>query len=117
MVSDVHALVRLVVVWSEDAIRHLPAEMDPWLAGEEPAELATLLEEEILLALPLVALHEECLAPTATATTTATTAKVEEAVPGAGRERVKKDEKQAAAKSRVKENPFSVLAGLKKQQD
>lgn len=91
--SPIHTQVRLVVVWSEDEVRQLPEELEPWLAGDEPCETAALLEEEILLALPLVALHEDCRAP----------AQAKKA--------------PALVEPAPRDNPFSVLAELKKRQD
>ena len=58
--------VDLVLVWSEDQAKALPADLDPLLVTEERLSLAELLEEELLLALPLVALHDECPRPAST---------------------------------------------------
>lgn len=91
--SEIHTQVRLVVVWGEDEIRQLPEELEPWLAGDEPCTTASLLEEEILLALPLVALHDNCRAP------------------------MQPQTPAAIVEPAQRENPFSVLAELKKRQD
>ena len=60
---EVRALPHLAVVWSEDQVSALPRYLDPWLVSDERMPLAELLEEELLLALPLVAMHEECPRP------------------------------------------------------
>lgn len=91
--SDIHTQVRLVVVWSEDEVKQLPEALEPWLASDELCATASLLEEELLLALPLVALHEDCRAPMQT-----------KAPP-------------LPVEPVTRENPFSVLAELKKRQD
>lgn len=56
--------VDLLVVWNDDQSKAVPKEIDPWEVGET-ANLHELIEDEILLALPLVARHEpgECEAP------------------------------------------------------
>ena len=60
---EVRALPELALVWSEDQVQALPRHLDPWLVSDERMPLAELLEEELLLALPLVAMHEECPRP------------------------------------------------------
>ena len=50
--------VDLVVVWSDEQSRSAPRELDPWQVDEQ-ANLFELIEDEILLALPLVAKHPE----------------------------------------------------------
>lgn len=52
--------VDLVLVWTEEQAKALPADLDPLLVTDERVTLAELLEEELLLAMPLVALHDEC---------------------------------------------------------
>ncbi|MCG8391498.1 MAG: YceD family protein [Pseudomonadales bacterium] len=86
----VRAIINVALVWSEDQATALPERLDPWLVGEEPMVLTDLLEEELLLAMPLVALHDPC--PTA--------------LPQESGE----PEKQENA-----DNPFAVLAKLKGQ--
>lgn len=91
--ADICAHVDLVLVWSQEAARELPEELDPWLVDEGQTDVAPLLEEEILLALPLVALHASCQPP---------------ANPAQG---------EGVDERNQQENPFSVLAELKKRQD
>lgn len=91
---DVVGDVKLIVVYSEEQAKQLPTGWEPWFAESEQSDTAELLTEEILLAMPLVALHDDCRTP------------VDAAEPAFSGE-PKAD----------KENPFSVLAKLKKRQD
>lgn len=62
MTFSVERDISLAIVWDEDQAKALPKHRDPWIAGEDEADLAAILEEEILLALPVVARHaEDCL--------------------------------------------------------
>jgi len=56
--------IDLLVVWSDEQSKAIPKDADPWQVGEK-ANLHELIEDEILLALPVVARHEpgECEAP------------------------------------------------------
>ncbi|MEY1661847.1 YceD family protein [Isoalcanivorax beigongshangi] len=87
----VQARVCLALVFSEDDIPALPERYDPWLITDERMSPVPLLEEELLLALPLVAMHEQC--PTDLPDVLVT-----------------EDEAPAATKA---ENPFAILASLK----
>ncbi|WP_111656759.1 YceD family protein [Isoalcanivorax indicus] len=89
----VTAEVMLALVWSEEEIQALPERYDPWLVTDDKMPLATLLEEELLLALPLVATHEQC--PT----------RLPEG-----------DEPEDNASAGKADNPFAVLASLKGSQ-
>lgn len=90
----IEARPQLVLVWSEEQMKALPEHLDPLLVGDERVELAELVEEELLLALPLVAMHDTC-----------PVALVPES-PGP-------DAAEAAPK---RDNPFAVLASLRDQQ-
>jgi len=60
----IEADLNLAVVWDEDQAVNLPKYLDPWIHGEGPADLYGVIEEELLLELPLVAYHEsECVEP------------------------------------------------------
>lgn len=54
----------LAVVRDEEAARSLPAELDPLMTDADgEVDLATLVEDELLLALPVIAMHanpEDC---------------------------------------------------------
>ncbi len=93
---EVNASVELALVWSEDQARALPEHLDPWLASDEKMVLAELLEEELLLALPLVATHEQCPEP------------LDNPAAGAGAGANEGSDKPE------RENPFAVLERLKK---
>lgn len=93
---DITARVGLALVWSEEEAESLPERYDPWLMSDEKLSLVPLLEEELLLALPLVAMHEQCPNPLRNpATLTPTSVETETT------------EEQA-------DNPFAILATLKK---
>lgn len=83
----------LGIVWSEDEAKSLPKDLDPWVVEEETGDIAALVEDELLLALPFVTYHPEdqcsvVLSPS-----------VEEGL----------NEDEGV------ENPFSILEQLKKQ--
>lgn len=87
---DVDRDIALAIVWDEAQAKALPKHLDPWIAGEDEADLAAILEEDILLALPVVARHAyDCL--DASLLSTGDSEEVEDTKP----------------------NPFSVLAELK----
>jgi uncharacterized protein len=50
--------VMLAMVWAEKEIPSLPSRYDGIVVGADPSDLYELVEEEVLLALPLVAAHE-----------------------------------------------------------
>lgn len=90
MLEQINRQVSLAIVWDEAQAKALPKNLDPWIVGEEEADLAAILEEELLLALPVVARHtEDCL--------------------GSGQLSFGEPEET----EEVKPNPFSVLADLK----
>jgi len=55
----VHAELHLAMVWSEDKIPSLPSRFDGLVVGEGLCDLYELVEEELLLALPLAPRHIE----------------------------------------------------------
>jgi uncharacterized protein len=80
---------QLGLVQSEEQMRHLGDRYEPLLITGEPTDLAEVITDEVLLALPIVPLHTEvstCRPPTADTQT-----------PASGQ----------------RENPFAVLAQLK----
>ncbi|MDF1629555.1 MAG: YceD family protein [Alcanivoracaceae bacterium] len=91
--TAVQANVALVMVYDEEQIKALPEHLDPWLVTDERITLSELLEEELLLALPLVAMHEQC--PVV----------------------LHKSAEPAAAVESKRDNPFAVLAQLKSRDD
>lgn len=85
----------LAVVRNEVEAEALPSHYEPLLVGGEPLFLRDIIEDELLLALPIVAMHtqEECSVNTSS-----------------GQETGDLREDTGAT---VKENPFAVLADLK----
>lgn len=79
--------VSLGVVADETEAEFLPDDLDP-LIVEGDIDLVELVEDELLLALPLVPLHDDCEAPVSTG--------------------------QSESQQNVRDNPFAVLASLKK---
>lgn len=45
---------------SEEALEELPDNLEPYLLEEEEIPLADVLEQELILAMPIVAYHAEC---------------------------------------------------------
>lgn len=105
MVMPLQTQVNLAVVLNEDQAKLLPKSLDPWLLeGEtDDADLYEVLEDELLLSLPIVAAHEHpCLdadsySSAIQETVTATT------------DAVNQDSEQAEAS----DNPFKILEQLK----
>ena len=46
------------IIWSKDQLVNVPSDREPWIVVAKMASLNELLEDEILLALPLVNYHE-----------------------------------------------------------
>lgn len=79
----------------EDAVG-LPRRLDPWLVDSESSDLHALIEDELLLNLPIVALHPSGACE-----------------PGL-RFSFGEDESNVAGKEAGKDNPFQILEQLKK---
>src|SRR5690606_4073601 len=79
----------LAVVWDEERAAVVPKTLDPLVVSDDSVDLYGLLEDEILLALPIVAYHQEGQCQRSGHYSTG---EVEES----------------------RENPFSILAQLKK---
>lgn len=75
---------------SEEALEDLPDNLEPWLLDEEEIPLADVLEQELILTLPIVAYHAEC-------------------------EQVEYQKGPAVVSEPEKPNPFKVLEHLKGQ--
>lgn len=61
-----HALagsVELMALADESALSQLPGDVEPLLTGGQAVRLSDLVEDEALLALPIVALHPQCSPP------------------------------------------------------
>lgn len=56
--QSVDAVVHVAIVAGEAQAKALPKDLDPWTVVDSSADLYHLIEEEILLALPMVAYHQ-----------------------------------------------------------
>lgn len=75
MSVPVDTVVRVALVASEDDVARVPADLEPVLAPGGRISIGELVAEELLLALPIVALHDEgesCAAAPAAVGTVAT---------------------------------------------
>jgi uncharacterized protein len=91
MAYAVDSQIRLGIVKSREAAERLPANYDPLLVSGEEMKAADIVEDELILALPIVAMHERADCPLG----------------------AEFQEQEADAEPK-RENPFAVLAGLKK---
>lgn len=81
------------IVWDESEAKGLPKELDPWVVTGSDADLISAIEEEVLLELPVVAVHDyQCIDAEMM-----TAGEIE------------------ASEQETGENPFQVLAQLKKK--
>ncbi|MCZ0864377.1 YceD family protein [Dasania sp. GY-19] len=55
---DVVSEFNLAIVWTDDQAKQLPKTLDPLIVGEELTDLAEIVEEELILSLPIVSYHE-----------------------------------------------------------
>ena len=54
--------VSLAMIWAEEEAKQLPTIYEPWVVAADQADLYEIVEEELLLALPVVAFHDyECV--------------------------------------------------------
>jgi uncharacterized protein len=82
---------------TEAAIEGLDAGWDPWICPDHKLVLAEVVEEQLMLCMPIVSLHEsgDCLETVNYSTVSATS------------------QGTTATKQEVSQNPFSVLKELK----
>lgn len=59
MEQDLHSDLRLLVIDNDEALQELPEHEDAVLMEDEQLDLPALIEDELLLSLPLVPLHED----------------------------------------------------------
>lgn len=89
--NAVEVSVLVCVVRNEDEAKALPGALDPWIVDEDEVNVYTLIEDELLLSLPVVSYHEsEC---------------VDASLMSSGDELLEPETKE--------DNPFSVLSALK----
>ena len=78
--------IKLAIVSNEEEAENLPAEFEPYIDTGIPVKLQDFIEDELLLAMPLVSLHEQQECPAA---------------------------RKFKHEQRGKENPFAKLKNLK----
>ena len=90
---ELNADFAVQVIWSEDHLHRVANNYEPWLVVDRMASLSELLEDEILLALPLVNYHKvgECTGDTFL------------------------DEVTSEPNGAIEDSPFSILEQLKQK--
>jgi uncharacterized protein len=59
------AEINLAMVWDEERAKQLPKTLDPLILPEGPADIYTIIEDELLLELPMVSYHDkDCIEQT-----------------------------------------------------
>lgn len=92
MTVDIDSSISLGLAPDAAAAAKLPEDVEPLVLDQEPVPLARLIEDELILALPLAPMHERRACTAAPA-----------------------DEPRAeTGGKRQRDNPFAVLAGLKR---
>ena len=61
--QELIATVELMALTDESALTQLPGDLEPLITDGRPVRLMDLIEDEALLALPIVALHGQCSSP------------------------------------------------------
>lgn len=56
---NLNAQLNLAIVWDEERAKQLPKTFDPLILGEGQADLYTIVEDELLLNLPMVSYHSD----------------------------------------------------------
>jgi uncharacterized protein len=87
------ATLHLGMIWSDDDAERLPKSFDPWIVDEGVTDIYQVIEDELMLSLPIVAYHSHPC--------------VEQTLFSVG------DDKQESGTSAQKSNPFQVLEQLK----
>ncbi|WP_111495858.1 YceD family protein [Marinobacter bohaiensis] len=101
MQTTLNSTFKLGLVISDEQARQLPRELEPFLIESFEADLWQLVEDELLLAMPPYPLHERDQCPAA---------ETLESLEG-------QVDENPADEPEQRENPFSVLAELKKKDD
>jgi uncharacterized protein len=93
---EVKATLSLGMVWSDEDAGNLPKVLDPWVVHEGQSDLYEVMEDELLLSLPIVVYHDyEC---------------VQESLFTSEHDSESEGKEEASPK---KANPFAVLETLK----
>jgi uncharacterized protein len=58
MSIEIKAAIALQVILSEDHIHNVSPDYEPWIVVDKIADLAVAIEDELLLALPIVSYHD-----------------------------------------------------------
>lgn len=95
--QDIKVTFGLALIWSDDKAANVPKDLDPWVVGETSADLHEVVEDELLLSLPIVAYHNYECVPQSLFRTEPETA-IDEP-------------------SKLRDNPFQVLEKLKTSSD
>jgi uncharacterized protein len=86
--------LNLAIQWEDSDLERLPSRFDPWIVDEGPTDIYQVIEDEILLSLPIVSYHNnECVPSTLFSSGEEEASKVIAAAPST--------------------NPFAALEGLK----
>jgi uncharacterized protein len=85
----------LAILWKEEHAERLPKNFEPWIIGEGQTDIYQIIEDELLLSLPIVSYHDDDCVP--------------HALFSSGKEEAEK----AIAVSAIETNPFKVLEQLK----
>lgn len=92
--------VNLAFVSTETLGRELPADIDPWVCDDEEFSPAGIIEEQLILGLPIVATHSVCNSEST------------------ARQQLLSLQEQARTEAdNNSQNPFAILASLKKSGD
>jgi uncharacterized protein len=65
MQHQLSAMIKMAIVSNEAEAENLPAEFEPYIDTGVPVKLQDFIEDELLLAMPLVSLHKEQECPAA----------------------------------------------------
>ena len=61
--QDLAVAIDLGLAWSDEDAQRLPKSWDPWIVGEGAVDLYQVLEDELILGLPIVAYHDYMCIP------------------------------------------------------
>ncbi|MDX1451168.1 MAG: YceD family protein [Oleiphilaceae bacterium] len=92
--KDIHSEFALGIVLSDEQAKHLPKDYEPLLVESDKVDLFEVIEEELILSLPMFAYHDACSAHDESGKS----------------ERIEHNEQESEPK---RPNPFSVLSDLK----
>lgn len=87
--------ISLAILWKEEHAERLPKNYEPWIIGEGQTDIYQIIEDELLLSLPIVSYHNE------------------ECVPHAYFSSGEAEAEKVIAATAAETNPFQVLEQLK----